>query len=122
MKTKEILLVLFITLTFLGSLSAQSKQFSIAGAWHIKEGENEHVLIVQDGFLFHAHYSKAGKKFISIQGGTYTSKEKEVSAKIYFSTANKEEVGKQLTGTFSVNGNIPRSIHKSSGREMEENR
>jgi hypothetical protein len=105
MKAKILLLVFFISLTFLHHLSAQSNSSALTGAWQIKEGDKEHVLIIQDGFFFHTHYNKTGREFVSSQGGTYTIKDKEVSAKIYFNTKNKDEVGKQLKGNFSINSN-----------------
>jgi hypothetical protein len=116
MKIKNILLVFFLTSTFMNNLPAQSKDPSLTGAWHITEGENEHVLIIEDGFIFHTHFSKAGKKFFSSQGGTLATTNKEVSTKVSFSTNNKEEVGKQLKGTFSIDGN---TLDLSINRQTE---
>ncbi|HEY0055650.1 MAG TPA: hypothetical protein VGB63_09860 [Pedobacter sp.] len=102
---KSILLVFLMTSISLMDLSAQTKSTAITGAWRIQEPDKEHVLIIQDGFFFHTAFNKADKIFIFSQGGTYTIKEKELVAKIYFNTHNKEEVGKQLDGAFSINGN-----------------
>jgi hypothetical protein len=105
MNTKKMLLVFLMTSIFIINLSAQSKNAAVTGAWKIQEPDKEHVLIIQDGFFFHTAYNKAGKEFIFSQGGTYTIKGKELVAKIYFNTQNKEEVGKELDGAFSINGN-----------------
>jgi hypothetical protein len=116
MKGKRIVLMFIITLSLLKILSAQSGSSTLTGAWQIKEGDKEHVLIFQDGFFFHTLYNKTRKEFVFSQGGTYTSRDKEVSAKIYFHTVNKEEVGKQLNGSFSINGNtLDLSINRQTG-------
>jgi hypothetical protein len=51
MKAKILLLVFFISLTFLHHLSAQSNSSALTGAWQIKEGDKEHVLIIQGRFF-----------------------------------------------------------------------
>jgi hypothetical protein len=119
MKTKDILLVFFITLTFLNAVSAQSHSSAVAGAWQIQDGDQQHVLIIQHGFFFHSFYKKSGKDFISTQGGTYTIENQKISAKIYFDTENKEIVGKYLNGRVSVNNNTMKLSINRQGKDWE---
>ncbi|HEY0666794.1 MAG TPA: hypothetical protein VGD22_01380 [Sphingobacteriaceae bacterium] len=105
MKTKCIQLVILFAIIGLAGSSAQTNSPSITGAWKVNEADKEHVLIFQDGFFFHTAFDKNGKQFFLSQGGTYTQKGEEVNAKIYFHTANKDEVGTQLNARFSISGN-----------------
>lgn len=104
MKSKSILLVI-LTIIVLKSSSAQTNSTAITGAWKINEADKEHVLIFQDGFFFHTAFNKNSKQFFLSQGGTYTQEGDELSAKIYFHTANIEEVGTQLNARFSIADN-----------------
>lgn len=105
MKTKCILLVIIFAIIGLTGSSAQTNSPAITGAWKVNEGDKEHALIFQDGFYFHTAFDKNGKQFFLSQGGTYTQKGEELIAKIYFNTANKDEVGTQLNAKFSIAGN-----------------
>lgn len=105
MKTKHILLVILFVTIVLKISSAQTNSPAITGAWKVNEDDKEHVLIFQDGFFFHTSFDKNGKQFFLSQGGTYTQKGEELTAKIYFHTANKAEVGTQLNASFSIAGN-----------------
>lgn len=103
---KCILLVFLLAFTFVKNSPAQSNSTAITGAWQINEPDKEHVLIFQDGFFFHTAYNKADKRFIYSQGGTYTQDADRLIAKVYFNSANKEEVGTQLNAKFSVSNNM----------------
>ncbi|WP_207429419.1 hypothetical protein [Pedobacter sp. SYSU D00535] len=103
MKTKRILIVLLMVFSFFDS-SAQSNSTAITGAWQTKEADKEHVLILQDGFFFHTAYNKENKRFVFSQGGRYTQNAEDLTAEIYFSTVNREEVGKKFNASASITG------------------
>jgi hypothetical protein len=119
MKIRSVLLVFFITLTILKTVSGQTNSSAIAGAWQIQDGDKQHVLIIQDGFFLHSFYKNSGKDFISSQGGTYTIENQKISAKIYFDTENKAVVGKYLNGHFSINHNTMKLSINRQGKDWE---
>lgn len=109
MKTIKIISALVLLLSILTfqnmTANAQSANPALTGAWQIKEGNKEHVLVIQNGFFFHTLFNKIDKEFMFSQGGTYSLKDKQITGKIYFNTKNKEEVGTELTVEFSINDN-----------------
>jgi hypothetical protein len=119
MKIRSILLVFFNIVTILKTVSGQSNNSAIAGAWQVQDGNRQHLLIIQDGFFFHSFYNKSDKDFISSQGGTYTIENQKIIAKIYFDTENKEVVGKYLNGSFSVNNNTMNLSINRQGKDWE---
>ncbi len=78
---------------------------SINGAWTVRQGAIEQVLLFSDGYFMHTVFDKANKQFIQSRGGTYTFSGKELLVKIEFNTNEKEQIGQSLTYSFSVNKN-----------------
>ena len=63
------------------------------GAWHVKNGSIEEVLILQDGYLSHTVFDKPNKKFVSTYGGIYKAGGKLM---VEFDTRSTDEIGKQI--------------------------
>lgn len=104
MKAKHLLVVLMMVFSVIKNSSAQGNNAQLAGAWQIKEADKEHVLIFQDGFFFQTTYNRHLKQFVYSRGGVYSLNSEGIKTKVYFSSANKEEVGRELNAKFSVSG------------------
>ena len=104
MKIKCLLVVFLLTFTATKGTIAQSNRTGITGAWQIKEADKEQVLVFQDGFFFHTVYNKGEKRFFYSRGGTYTHNSDALNCTISFNSGNKEEVGKQFSTKYAVNG------------------
>lgn len=104
MKSKILLVVCLLAVVAISSTFAQSSRSGITGAWQIKEGDKEQILIFQDGFFSHTVYNKADKQFAYSRGGTYTSTGDALNLKVSFNSTDREEVGKQLTAKYAISG------------------
>ena len=100
MKTITFVILLAMTNTFSGIVSAQDS--GISGAWKMTSGSSENSLIIEDGFFFHTNYSVNPKNFIFSQGGTYTLSGKNIKAKFYFNTESKDRVGEELDVIYNL--------------------
>lgn len=104
MKIKCLLVVFLLTFTATKGTIAQSNRTGLTGAWQIKEADKEQVLVFQDGFFFHTVYNKGEKRFLYSRGGTYTHNADALNCTISFNSAHKEEVGKQFSTKYAING------------------
>lgn len=80
------------------------QQDLLKGAWHFQTESVEHVLIFQDGYFSHTVFDKENKKFVSSYGGVYKPGSITAQLKIEFDTKNKEDVGKERTVAYLVEG------------------
>jgi hypothetical protein len=76
----------------------------LAGAWHLKQGSTEQVLVFQDGYFSHTAFDKVNKKFISSYGGVYKTDGKTLKLVIEFDTRSKENVGQEKKFSQAVTG------------------
>lgn len=102
MKAKHLMVILMMVFPVVKNSSAQGNNAQLVGAWQVKEADKEHVLMFQDGFFFQTTYNKLLKQFVYSRGGTYSQNADRITTKIYFNSANKEEVGKELSIKYSV--------------------
>ena len=98
-----VILVDMMVLMAFGFFSSPAQQ-AISGAWHLKQGNMEEVLVFQDFYFSHTHFDKANKKFISTYGGSYKTAETDLELKIEFDTRNKEDVGKEKQFSHTISG------------------
>lgn len=70
-------------------------QNSVEGAWHMKKGNTEGVLIYMDGYFSHTMFDRVNKKFIYSTGGTYTTKNGKLNYKVEFDTKDKDAIGSE---------------------------
>lgn len=96
-------IMVFIVMAFSNRLLPL--QQSLTGAWHLKQGSTEEVLIFQDGYFSHTTFDKANKKFISTYGGSYKTRGNDLKLKIEFDTRNKEDVSKEKQFSHTISGN-----------------
>jgi hypothetical protein len=97
------LAMLSVSLISFGFASLLFQQ-PVTGAWQLKQGSTEEVLIFQDGYFSHTVFDKANKKFISTYGGSYKTSGNDLKLKIEFDTRNKEDVGKEKQFAHSFSG------------------
>ncbi len=76
----------------------------LAGAWHLKQGSTEQVLVFQDGYFSHTAFDKVNKKFINSYGGVYKTEGKTLKLVIEFDTRTKENVGQEKKFSHTVTG------------------
>lgn len=88
----------------------------INGTWVSESGGTTDLLLLQDGYLSLTSYNKTEKKFFQSKGGKYTATGEKLSLVCEFNSANKEEVGKTLSYTFSRNG--AELVLKEGGRSQ----
>jgi hypothetical protein len=104
MKHKLLLLVLVATLIGVMAFRKINTADAVTGAWNLKSGNTEQVLLFMDGYFTHTTYDKGGKQFIQTRGGTYTFDKGKLTVQYEFDTQNKEQVGQAVTYTASLNG------------------
>ncbi|TCK85798.1 membrane or secreted protein [Albibacterium bauzanense] len=95
-----------IMMVFLLLISAAVKAQSAAaltGSWQSQEGDTKTVLLFQDNYFTQSVFK--AKEFVMTFGGPYTVENNAIKINVEFNSANGEEVGKQLTSNFSINGN-----------------
>ena len=100
----SLVLSAFVIMAMAFRLPSSSNQQAITGAWHLKQGSMEEVLVFQDGYFSHTVFDKANKKFISTYGGSYKTGGNDLKLKIEFDTRNKDEVGKEKQFSQAISG------------------
>ena len=79
----------------------ENRETTLHGAWRIRVGSTDMIMNIQDGYLSHASFDKAGKKFYQTRGGSFQVKNKKVIMLYEFSSSEKEQVGKTIEYTYS---------------------
>ncbi len=75
------------------------------GAWKISTGTTEQLLLIAGNYCMLTEYDKTNKKFISSLGGPFSINNGQISFKMHFNSADKNDVGNTYTGTYSITGN-----------------
>lgn len=107
MKPKRLLVTLLL-LTTIFNFSFQSGRASsdfLTGAWQLKNGQEEHVLIFVDGYFTHTIYDVPRKKFLRTRGGTYTTDNNRVTIQYEFDTKDNQQVGQSVSYDVTMNDN-----------------
>ncbi|MGB4400689.1 MAG: hypothetical protein WBJ10_15055 [Daejeonella sp.] len=74
----------------------------INGAWKMKHGSVEQVLIFNNGYFMHTTFDKSQKLLIQTRGGAYKYSDDQLHAKIEFNSKNKEEIGQTIKSSFYI--------------------
>ncbi|MBB1286965.1 membrane or secreted protein [Flavisolibacter sp. BT320] len=77
---------------------------ALNGAWQTKNGNEQQVLLFQDGYVTHTSFDKEGRRFLQTRGGTYSVQPGKLEMRIEFDTKDKEKVGTAETYSFSTQG------------------
>lgn len=100
---KIVAAIILLSILFING-SFNNPQSSVIGAWHMKKGNTEAVLIYKDGYFVHTMFNKADKKFIFSSGGTYKEKKGQLIAKVEFDTKEEVNIGTEQAIDFVVAG------------------
>lgn len=99
------------TITFISLLLACSaflplsnQPDNLTGAWEWREGNEMRTAIFTPGHYAVTTYDLEGKKFIDTRGGAWKASGKNLTLKEEFNTAEKEQVGKEISVPFTVKG------------------
>lgn len=65
----------------------------LKGAWQFKDGDTNHLLLIEDQFIFHTIYKD--NEFINLHGGTFEVTEKELVIDMLVHNLNPDAVGKK---------------------------
>lgn len=76
----------------------------LTGAWQTKAGNEQQVLLFQDGYFTHTSFDKEGRRFLRTRGGTYAVNPGKLELRIEFDTKDKEKVGVAETYVYSLKG------------------
>lgn len=76
---------------------------TLDGAWEIKSGDHQVVLLVKDGYFTFTEYSPT--EFISSWGGILKVDGNKAKILAEFNSINSEEVGREMTYDFSISNN-----------------
>jgi len=96
------LLGILVTLCFALAFNVQAQPSNINGAWEFQEGENRHLLLVQDSIYFYTVHQ--GKEFMMSQGGKVSITGDKLSGTVWFNTSDSLNVGQDFEFPFTVSG------------------
>src|SRR5690554_4354953 len=96
--------VLILVFFLLISITTKAQPVvALTGSWQSQEGETKTVLLFQDNYFTQSVFNPS--EFVMTFGGPYSVENNTIKINVEFNSANAEEVGKQLTSNFSINGN-----------------
>lgn len=100
----------WLAVLFLGaSLGLHSIEENEEGAWLLKDGSIEYILLFKDSYYTYSVFDKENKRFNSTEGGTYKRNVKTdyLEVHIEFDTHNKERTGtNEFYGFSFLQGNL----------------
>lgn len=94
--------IIFIFLISNSFKKAVDQSEEIVGAWQLKNGDDEQVLLFADNYFSNTRYSKATKRFIQTRGGTYNVKSGRLEVVMEFDSQQKDDIGKSLAYPFTI--------------------
>jgi len=77
---------------------------TIRGAWHLREGSTEQVLIFQDGYFSHTTFDQTNKNFFGTYGGIYKTDGNALKLLTEFDTRSTEGIGKEKIFSHGFSG------------------
>ncbi|NTS41602.1 membrane or secreted protein [Flavisolibacter sp. BT320] len=77
---------------------------AVSGAWQLQKGAEQQVLLIQDGYVTHTTFDKAGKRFLQTRGGTLALASGKLEVAYEFDTKEKENVGTKTGYSYSLQG------------------
>lgn len=102
--SKLILIIISFSLimVFSSFQKNSSADSEIRGAWLLKDGDNESLMLFIDNYFTHTEYIKSERKFYSTKGGKYAIKNNKVEVEYEFDTKDKEMIGQIKTYPFTI--------------------
>jgi hypothetical protein len=74
----------------------------LQGAWKSVSGNEEQVIIFQDGYFMHTVFDKKNRKFFNSRGGTYSTDGQNLVFDIEFDVNNTNSIGSKETHSYSL--------------------
>jgi hypothetical protein len=101
MKKTILFFVAVITFTLMAFIKRGNQQKEIVGAWQLKTGSLEQVILLMDGYFTHTSFDKQNKKFVQTRGGTYSTANNKLTVHFEFDTESPALIGGAVTYTIS---------------------
>ncbi|RYZ44678.1 MAG: membrane or secreted protein [Chitinophagaceae bacterium] len=95
-----VLVIAAIAMAFQKPVTADA----LTGAWQLQKGSEQQVLLIQDGYVTHTTFDKAGKRFLQTRGGTLALASGKLEVAYEFDTKDKEKVGTKTAYSYSLQG------------------
>ena len=99
-----ILCFIFLLLNISPGISQENNQ--LTGAWQLRNGPTEEILVFMDDYFTHTIFSPSAKSFEQTRGGVFQVTNNEIVASIEFNSKSKDEVGQEKKYLFSVKNNL----------------
>lgn len=99
------LALLLLTSSFIPATHRPYADAPLEGAWKITNGSVEELLLIAGNYCMITEFDKTNKKFINSMGGPLSIKNNQVTFKVHFNSGDKNEVGKDHSGSFNINNN-----------------
>ena len=96
-------LMMLVFLLLISIITKAQSAAALTGSWQSQEGDTKTVLLFQDNYFTQSVFTT--NEFVMTFGGPYSVENNAIKINVEFNSANEEEVGKQLTSNFSINGN-----------------
>ena len=90
---KKVFFFGLLVIVFIAAISFINPPLVLTGAWQAKQGNNEHVLIFQDGYFSYSIFDKINKKFIHTSGGSFSESDGRLHVSMEFDEDTKDNVG-----------------------------
>jgi hypothetical protein len=97
---KKILLTIIVAII---TFATQAQR--LTGAWELKTGKNEVVILATENYLTYTTYSSTSKTFTQTWGGPYKFENGKATIDIEFSSINADEVGDKKSVKMRIVGN-----------------
>lgn len=97
MKNQCLISKSFIILTVM--LTTQDLYAQLKGAWQFRDGDTNHLLLIENQFIFHTIYKD--NEFINLHGGTFEITEKELVINMLVHNLNADAVGKKTNLSYT---------------------
>lgn len=103
----------------MATFALQAQQ--LAGAWELKMGQNEVVILATENYLTYTMYNSTAKTFSQSWGGPYNFDGSEAVIDVEFNSMNAEEVGKKKEIKMQVVGDEFLKISTMNFRRIDNN-
>lgn len=104
-QTKILAAFLFLLCAFTPGKKSGYADSPLNGAWKITTGSVEELLLIAGNYCMVTEFDKTNKQFIKTMGGPFTVANNQISLKIHFNSAEKNEVGKSYKVSYNIAGN-----------------
>ena len=93
--------LLVIIISVVGFRAAQNADPQLQGAWQLRNGNEEQVILLADNYFTHTIYDRTNKKFIRTRGGSFAITGSTLNVQYEFDVTSSEQVGTTAVYQFS---------------------